>query len=170
MVIKDKTMERCVLHMKVWRIRSHEKGPDTYIGHLCSSKEAGCVLLIHSIDALFRENKWPYKDKYTYIDKVTVRETGHWIHKDLGLDWEVVEEDFETDDEKERRKIEKTMYTENDDWFSIDDEENRLEDGVSYDIELDTGEFVYDQVFQEDIGAFGEEGIEIINVKGFRRV
>lgn len=152
--------------MKVWRIRNNEKGSDTYLGHLCSSKEAACILLIHLIDDLFRENGWDYKEKYTYIEKVDVRENGHWIHKGLALDWQVVETDYETDDERERKIL--APANEDDNWYSIE-EEGLLEDGALYDIELDLGEIVYAQIFDESLGTFGE-GIDIGDVKGFRRV
>lgn len=150
--------------MEVWRIRKNESG--SFVYGLYGSKEDAKKYLPKLIGDEFSKHRWPSSDKYTDISLSVIKETGKYINKKYGLDWEVVCGSYETSDSDENSS---GAFELDYDWHDIS-EMGFLHDEEYYDVQLLDGSSFNSALFIEDEGVFrlDDSDIQLDEVESFR--
>jgi len=150
--------------LEVWRIRRNENG--TFFHSLYGTREDAIKFLPKLIDIEFQKNKWRFSEKYLDVSLSVLKETGCYISKEYGLDWEVVKCDYSNASDEENNENKNNCDF---DWHDIS-ELGFLRDGEYYDIELLDGSNFNSALFDEDEGVFkiNDSDITLEEVDSFR--
>jgi len=149
--------------VEVWRIYRNENKSFAY-GIYATREDAIKFMPKVIADELTKFKK--QKTKYADTTYKQLCKTGHYIHKECGLDWEVVKSSYQTSDDEERSLQREEI---DDSWHDMS-ELGLLKDYHSYDIRLLDGTEYKNVTFDEYSEAFKacDDFIMLDEVESFR--
>lgn len=148
--------------MEVWRIFKNENKSFAY--GIYATREDAIKFMPKVITGELTKLK-KVNTKYSDTTFSELKETGHYINKECGFDWEVVKSTYQTADDEERSHSEEL----DSEWHDMS-ELGLLHDGHNYDICLFDGTEYKGVTFDESNETFNmfDEYIVLDEVESFR--